>query len=155
MKNKLNQAVFFGGPVQGQHQPIGYNCNYKYSLLTSKIERALKDQGINKQQFASIMGVTPSLISKWLSGKHNFTIETLFTIEDKLGLKLIDIETPSFEVITIHASSGSYLPSVNNEILPSTIETYRTDFRTGSVIYPGAAASNQIRYMKAINLDDK
>ena len=41
---------------------------------------------MNQKQFASFMGVSQAMISKWESGEYNFTINTLNEICDKLGL---------------------------------------------------------------------
>jgi hypothetical protein len=36
------------------------------------------------------MDVQPSIITRWLSGKHNFTTTTLFEIEQKLNFPIIN-----------------------------------------------------------------
>ena len=57
--------------------------------LTAKIQDAVKAKGINNAKFAAMMDQHPSVISKWLSGTHNFTVDTLLDIEEKLGISLI------------------------------------------------------------------
>jgi transcriptional regulator with XRE-family HTH domain len=66
----------------------------KSQMVAKKIAEALTRKQISKGFFASIMGIQPSIISRWLSGKHNFTIETLFDIEEALQIKLLDIDEP-------------------------------------------------------------
>lgn len=58
-------------------------------LLAAKLDDALKAKGWTQSKLAKEMGKTPSEISKWLSGMHNFTSETLWDIEEKLGIQII------------------------------------------------------------------
>ena len=46
-------------------------------------------EGMTKNDFAKLVGKTPSDITRWISGSHNFTIETLSLIEAKTGMKII------------------------------------------------------------------
>lgn len=61
-------------------------------LLAAKIDEARKAKGWSQTKFAEEMGKQPSEISKWLSGTHNFTSDTLWDIEEKLGIELISIK---------------------------------------------------------------
>jgi transcriptional regulator with XRE-family HTH domain len=53
-------------------------------LLAARIDDARKAKGWSQHEFAEQMGKNPSEISKWLSGTHNFTSDTLWDIEEKL-----------------------------------------------------------------------
>lgn len=57
--------------------------------IASIIDDALKAKGMAKKEFAQKVGRKPSEITKWLSGTHNFTIDTLTDIEQVLNIKLI------------------------------------------------------------------
>ena len=61
-------------------------------MLAARIYNTMKAKGIKNGQLAAILRRKPSEITKWLSGTHNFTIETLWEIGDVLGIKLINIE---------------------------------------------------------------
>ena len=37
------------------------------------------------------MKKSPTVISEWLSGDRNFTVDTLVEIEDALGIRLLDV----------------------------------------------------------------
>jgi len=63
----------------------------KGEFLANKIKNKIKDRGLSRQEFAKLMNVQPSIITRWLSGNHNFTVETLFDIERQLNLQIIDI----------------------------------------------------------------
>jgi ribosome-binding protein aMBF1 (putative translation factor) len=62
----------------------------KKMILAAKIANAIKAKGLKKFEFAEILGKQPSEISKWLSGTHNFTIDTLMDIERVLSIQLLD-----------------------------------------------------------------
>ncbi|MGQ0826954.1 MAG: helix-turn-helix domain-containing protein [Bacteroidota bacterium] len=73
----------------------------KNMLLAMRIEKAMKAKGFNKTEFATAMKVQPSVITKWLSGTHNFTTETLYDIEEKLSMCIINVKEPDrFEIIS-------------------------------------------------------
>lgn len=63
----------------------------KRMMLAVKIEKAIKRCGYNQEQFAHLMKKSPTVISEWLSGDRNFTIDTLVEIEEALGIRLIDV----------------------------------------------------------------
>ena len=52
---------------------------------------AIKQRGWSKREFALKVGRKPSEISKWLSGTHNFTIETLIDVERVLMVELLNL----------------------------------------------------------------
>ena len=58
-------------------------------LIAAKIDDALQTKGWGKKQFADSLGKQSSEITKWLSGSHNFTINTLAEIEYVLGTNLL------------------------------------------------------------------
>lgn len=57
--------------------------------LASRINEAIKIRDWSQKQFAEAMNKRPSEISKWLSGTHNFTTDTLWHIEQVLGVCLL------------------------------------------------------------------
>jgi ribosome-binding protein aMBF1 (putative translation factor) len=61
----------------------------KRMLLAARIDDKIRDRGLSNQEFAYMMGKKPSEISKWLSGTHNFTTETLWEIERVLNIQLV------------------------------------------------------------------
>lgn len=73
----------------------------KRMLLAAKIDEGRKAKGWNQNQFAEAMGKQPSEISKWLSGTHNFTAETLWDIEEQLGIELIALKEPVSKVVRL------------------------------------------------------
>ena len=65
-------------------------------MISARIDDALKSKSWTQKQLADMMGKRPSEVTKWLSGNHNFTLETIALIEKNLGITLI---TVSEEVI--------------------------------------------------------
>ena len=73
--------------------------NYFYCSLTQfslhslaeRISEILKAKGLTQKDFARLLNKRDSEISKWLTGRHNFTTQTIARIETALGSKLISI----------------------------------------------------------------
>lgn len=60
--------------------------------LAVKIADALREQNMTQKEFADRLGKKPPEISKWLSGTHNFTHDTLVDIQSILGIELLNIK---------------------------------------------------------------
>jgi ribosome-binding protein aMBF1 (putative translation factor) len=66
-----------------------YQKDIKF-LIAHKIISALRHKGWTNKYLAQKLNRTPAEISKWVSGKHNFTIDTLHEIEKCLGINLLN-----------------------------------------------------------------
>lgn len=69
---------------------IVMECAVKMKL-SAKLDDMIKARGWNKSEFAEKMNKQPSEITKWLSGGHNFTIDTLCEIAVALGVQFHDL----------------------------------------------------------------
>lgn len=88
-KNKKNSI----GDWLTQHGNPEIDIMVKLNLaIATKVARILEEKGIGKREFAEKMGKSPSEVSKWLSGTHNFTIKTIAKIEHTLDEELIHVE---------------------------------------------------------------
>ena len=58
-------------------------------LLATRLDAALKEKGISQKELAAAMHKRESEVSRWLSGRHNFTLATIAKIETTLGIELI------------------------------------------------------------------
>ncbi|WP_107038589.1 hypothetical protein [Brumimicrobium mesophilum] len=66
-------------------------------LLAAKIEDTMKAKGWNQKKLLEATGQkNASVATKWFSGTHNFTHDTLFDIQEALGIELINIEEKEF-----------------------------------------------------------
>ena len=79
--------------------PTEFEKTKRNMLLAARIDEALKTKGWSKKQLADTMQKNPSEVTKWLSGTHNFTLETLYLIESYLGVTLFEI--PNTELVTV------------------------------------------------------
>jgi ribosome-binding protein aMBF1 (putative translation factor) len=68
-------------------------------LIAILIDDTLKAKGWNKKQLAEVMHKNPSEVTKWLSGTHNFTLETLYLIESYLDIKLFFVPSNALESV--------------------------------------------------------
>ena len=87
-------------------------------LLAAKIDDALKAKGWKKKDLAEILGKKPSVITKWLSGTHNFTSDTLTDIGRVLNINLLNTEERPKEIIE------RFVPVI---ITQTPAEKYATD----------------------------
>lgn len=83
-------------------------------MLAAKIYNAMTEKGLSKKQFAELAGVSPSVVTKWLSGDNNFTSDTLTDIQRVLGVRLLALdEKPVVQNeyrITINVAAPSTQP---------------------------------------------
>jgi transcriptional regulator with XRE-family HTH domain len=71
--------------------PIDQHRTDNRMMLAAKIAEAMKEKRISAVQLAKTLGKSPSVITKWLSGTHNFTCDTLSDVEFVLGVKLLQL----------------------------------------------------------------
>lgn len=57
--------------------------------LSAQIGDAVAEKYSSKGAFAQAMGVSAGLVARWLSGSHNFTVDMLVQLEQKLDIRLV------------------------------------------------------------------
>lgn len=90
--------------------------------LSVRISEALEKKGWSKSQFASLMRKEPSEVTKWLSGTHNFTANTLTDIGLVLGINFFQEERP--EVVQDQYSMVIMLASHSEPSSPFRMDPY-------------------------------
>lgn len=65
------------------------NFNRMSMSVAAILDDIIKNRFKNHREFADFMGKKESEISKWLSGKHNFTIKSIALIESKLDVRIL------------------------------------------------------------------
>ena len=59
--------------------------------IVDRIHEILEEKGLKQKDLALRLGKNESEISKWMCGTHNFTIDTLVSIENVLGEPIIEV----------------------------------------------------------------
>lgn len=82
MKNRIKERA--------KSVPAEIKSSVSLSMATAKyINELLKKKGITQREFAVMLGKKESEISKWLTGAHNFTYNTIGKISNALGEPII------------------------------------------------------------------
>ena len=85
IKNDLFRQCLAAIPAE---QKAEFELSYG---IAERICEILKSKGLTQKEFAGQLNKRESEISKWLTGRHNFTMQTIAKIETALGCKLIDV----------------------------------------------------------------
>ena len=59
--------------------------------IVDRICEILDEKGMKQKDLATLLGKSEAEISKWMRGTHNFTIDTLVTIEKALNAPILDV----------------------------------------------------------------
>ncbi len=61
--------------------PADMKKQLDYSFdLSDRIDEQMKAKGVSKKRLAELTGKSPSEVTRWLSGQHNFTLATIAKI---------------------------------------------------------------------------
>jgi len=91
-------------------------------LLAAKIKDGMNAKGWRNKQLAEALEQNPSVITKWLSGTHNFTSDTLSDIEEVLGISLLNVQAKKeIQIVHYHVQISSVVVSTKqDDCIPST-----------------------------------
>lgn len=79
--------------------------------VANRIYDILEERGMSQKDFAKLMGKTEAEVSRWLSGTHNFTMETIARINYALGENVLEVpQKPMFIFVRLDRSKQSMLP---------------------------------------------
>ena len=59
--------------------------------IVDRIHEILQAKGLKQKDLALLLGKKEAEISKWMRGTHNFTIDTLVSIEQALGAPILQV----------------------------------------------------------------
>ena len=60
-------------------------------MIVDRIHAILNEKGLKQKDLAKMLGKKESEISKWMHGTHNFTIDTVSSIENALGQPILQV----------------------------------------------------------------
>lgn len=60
-------------------------------MIVDRIQSILEETGLKQKDLANMLGKKESEIRKWMRGTHNFTIETISSIENVLGIPILQV----------------------------------------------------------------
>lgn len=101
-----------------KHSSKNYEIVATRMRTAANIADAMAVVGMTNADLARKMGKSPSEITKWLSGTHNFTIDSLTEISDALGIEI----TTSREPVSIYqvADNSYHMNTLFSDIVRST-----------------------------------
>jgi antitoxin component HigA of HigAB toxin-antitoxin module len=59
--------------------------------ISNKLYILMQERGLSKKQLANAIGKSPSEVTRWLSGEHNFTIATIGMLSVFFGEPIITV----------------------------------------------------------------
>lgn len=65
--------------------------------IADRIDELLKRNGMTQRELAQRLGKRESEVSKWLTGRHNFTTNTIARISLALGAPVIKVPSSAYE----------------------------------------------------------
>ncbi len=66
--------------------------------IVDRIHDILEAKGLKQKDLAMLLGKSEAEISKWMRGTHNFTIDTLVSIEDALQAPILNVVHQDLEM---------------------------------------------------------
>ncbi len=85
VQNKLFRQCLAAIP---EEQKVEFGLSFG---IAERINKVLKAKNLSQKDFAHQIHKQESEVSKWITGRHNFTVQPIAKIETALGCKLIDI----------------------------------------------------------------
>ena len=68
--------------------------------IATRIDEVLKRKGMTQRELAQRLGKRESEVSKWLTGRHNFTTNTIARISLALGVPIVNVPTSTYNEFT-------------------------------------------------------
>ena len=60
-------------------------------LIVDRIHEILEEKNLKQKDLAALLGKKEAEISRWMRGTHNFTIDTLVSIETALDAPILQV----------------------------------------------------------------
>lgn len=134
--------------IFAEASPVQRIQNKNRVTLACRIDDLIKAKGYTYSSFANKIGKQPSEITKWLSGSHNFTMNTLDEIAFHLGTVTAFLMQPQPEKV-IYKSKVVIVTKII-EVVPSYYQdNYGFYYLNNS--FGGSQAKTSHFYLKTAN----
>jgi transcriptional regulator with XRE-family HTH domain len=90
MTTKQHQSNIIEARRMQVNPLIRQNVDLSFQIV-DRIHEILVAKGLKQKDLASLLGKKEAEISKWMRGTHNFTIDTLVSIEKALGAPILQV----------------------------------------------------------------
>lgn len=110
--------------------------------LAAKIYTGMKAKGWNQTTFAEMIRKDTSVISKWLSGTHNFETDTLHDIQKILEINLLDLQQNETEC------TFAMQPALVSKSIGNIIIGHRIHYEQDSSIWDDASLPRVLKINK-------
>ncbi|WP_051285123.1 helix-turn-helix domain-containing protein [Aequorivita capsosiphonis] len=130
MNNIKNQNFDFLEDILDEISPLEMKKTEQRMLNAEKIRKAMDAKGWNNNRLLEALNRnSPSIITKWLSGTHNFTQDTLVEIGEVLNIDFFAKEQENITVkfdFPVMENKTSGFDSYSS--LDSILNSHRIDF---------------------------
>jgi transcriptional regulator with XRE-family HTH domain len=109
IKKNVNEEEYFSQLLNSIPEDVKESVSLSMEIA-SQINSVLKRRNISQREFAVLLDKNESEISKWLSGNHNFTTNTIGKIQSVLKEKIVTVPIytrPVVKFIPIQSYSHS------------------------------------------------
>ena len=80
--------------IEARRKQVNPSVRQKVELsfqIADRIHEILESRGLKQKDLAIMLGKKEAEISKWMRGTHNFTIDTLVSIEKALDAPILQV----------------------------------------------------------------
>lgn len=72
--------------------PSGQRAAFDLSFaIAARLDAVLKERGMTRHDLAVLLGKRDPEVSRWLTGRHNFTTRTIAAIEQAVGAPIVSV----------------------------------------------------------------
>lgn len=104
------ETIYRLGGKEGDYYAGLYEIYY---LISTAIFDYRQEKGLSQKKLAAKLGVTQAMVSKLESGDYNYSVEQLWKISQKLGLKLTISLEENIEEVSVSSLGGNQAQIIN------------------------------------------
>ena len=123
------------------------NAEPAYATIGDRLRQARKARGLSLRHLASVLGVSPSLISQVETGRAKPSVNTLYALANELGISLDVLLFMDTEPVTPSRSSAPALDPIDRSLPHDPVQraSSRMSIRLGSGVVWERLTTESIR----------